>query len=211
MIGLAGPHRSGKTTLALSFAEHEGFAFVRTETSGVFARLGFDPTKNYDFQTRLTIQEAILEDAYQKWQAHAGELFITDRTPLDMLGYTFADVTREPLDPELEARLTHYADRAIEITNRVFGLIVLVQPGIPFVPAEGKALDSPAFIAHHTNLVRGFLTDERVTTQRYSIPANKLDLADRVACVKAAFERGRDRAVKQHFANTAETGLTLFH
>lgn len=211
MIGLAGPHRSGKTTLALSFAEREGFAFVPTDTSGVFARLGFDPTKNYDFQTRLTIQEAILEDAYLKWQAHAGELFITDRTPLDMLGYTFADVTREPLVPELEARLVRYADRAIEITNRVFGLVVLIQPGIPFVAAEGKAPDSPAYIAHHTALVRGFLTDERVTVQCYSMPSNKLDLAERVLHVKAAFERGRDKAMKQNIASAAETGLALFH
>lgn len=211
MIGLVGAHRTGKTTLALELSEREGFSFVKTDSSGVFTRLGFDPKKDYDFKTRLMLQEAILEDAYTKWRAHAGEIFITDRTPLDMLGYTYADVSREPLSPEVEVQLARYAERAFEITNRVFGLVVLVQPGIPLIEAPGKAPASPAFIAHLTNLMRGLMVDERVLIQKYSIPVNKTDLSDRVLCVKAAFEQGRERALGQHLPIGAEVTPAIFH
>jgi hypothetical protein len=89
-----------------------------------------------DFKKRLWIQHKILDAAEKIWEAEK-EQFITDRTPLDMMAYTLADIqgTTEVNFDELEG----YLARCIDVTNTFFALLVLVQPGIPLMHEKGKA------------------------------------------------------------------------
>ena len=148
MIGLLGAHRVGKTTLARELEKRYGLLFVQTNVIDTFERLGKDPRLDYDMETRLSIQEEILVDIEQKYLATKGEHFVTDRTPLDLLAYTFADIQRQNMSMELTSRFGAYFDRCISVTNAHFWLVVLIQPGIPIVDEPGKAPPNIAYMEH---------------------------------------------------------------
>jgi hypothetical protein len=158
-VGLCGSHRTGKTTLAEAISQRSGMPFLRTVTSEVFQQCGLDPSMPMDFKKRLWIQHKILDAAEKIWQTEE-EQFITDRTPLDMMAYTLADIqgTTEVDFDELE----RYLARCINVTNTFFALLVLVQPGIPLMHEEGKAALNEGYLEHLNYMILGLCNDDRV-------------------------------------------------
>jgi hypothetical protein len=158
-IGVCGSHRTGKTTLAEAISQKAGMPFLKTVTSEVFQQCGLDPSKPMDFKKRLWIQHKILDVAENIWQAEDAQ-FITDRTPVDMMAYTLADIqgTTEVNFDELEG----YLARCIDVTNTFFALLVLVQPGIPLMHEEGKAALNEGYLEHLNYMILGLCNDDRV-------------------------------------------------
>ena len=160
-LGLCGAHRTGKTTLAIAISSHLNIPFVRTTTSQVFAQLGLDPAEPMDFQTRLFVQNHVLDAAEQVWQESASP-FISDRTPIDMIAYTLGDIQgKTEVDFDL---LSQYIDRCFASTNQFFQNLAIIQPGIPLVYEEGKAALNAAYIEHINILVIGLCNDSRLKT-----------------------------------------------
>lgn len=196
MIGLTGSHRTGKTTLAEAFAKQTGIPFVRTSGSKVFADLGLDPQANYPFETRMGIQEHMLRAFSRQYASASSGLFIADRTPIDLMAYTLADVMREPHSEEMEKRISAYMDGCFDVLNRHFSMIVVVQPGIPMEADPTKAPIGNAYVEHVANLVMGLTVSERIAAQHFYIPRDMLDLTARVKCVKIALNKVQDRHAK---------------
>ena len=190
-IGLCGSHRTGKTTLALALSEKTGIPFVKTSTTEVFKSAGLDPASPMDFETRIGIQHKVLDSAVRIWEgAGAGKnLFITDRTPVDMVAYTLADIQGQT--PADYGKLEVYISRCLEAANRFFGLIVVIQPGIPLVYEEGKAALNGAYLEHLNTLVIGFCNDERLRSPFVVVRRDLIALEDRVkAVLEALRQRG---------------------
>lgn len=196
MIGLSGANGTGKSTLAREFAEHAEIPFVATSASEVFKHMGFDPKAEYPLHLRLLIQEALLMTFERQYiQAAAdSEIFVTDRTPIDLASYLLADVQRSGVvdEPELAKQITQYVDKCFKATSRFFSTIVLVQPGIQTdLIREGKAPSCPAYQEHLNAIQLGLLCDERNLSRRYVIPREVTSLDARVQAVigatKAAF------------------------
>ena len=160
-LGLCGAHRTGKTTLAIAISTDLNLPFVRTTTSQVFAQLGLDPAEPMDFQTRLFVQNHVLDAAEQVWQNSATP-FVSDRTPIDMIAYTLGDIQgKTEVDFDL---LSQYIDRCFASTNQFFQNLAIIQPGIPLVYEEGKAALNAAYIEHINILVIGLCNDSRLKT-----------------------------------------------
>ena len=160
-LGLCGAHRTGKTTLAIAISTDLNLPFVRTTTSQVFAQLGLDPAEPMDFQTRLFVQNHVLDAAEQVWQESVSP-FISDRTPIDMIAYTLGDIQgKTDVDFNL---LSQYMDRCFASTNQFFQNLAIIQPGIPLVYEEGKAALNAAYIEHINILVIGLCNDSRLKT-----------------------------------------------
>jgi len=176
-LGLCGAHRTGKTTLAAEFAKQQNVAFVRTTTSEVFAQHNLDPAKPMDFATRLWIQHKVLDAAEAIWQAQTSD-FVTDRTPLDMLAYTLADVKGDTVVDMDE--LDQYMLRCFESTERFFDRLVLIQPGIPLVFEPGKAALNEAYIEALNTIITGLMYDERQELDADTMPRPIIDLQERV-------------------------------
>ncbi|GBO52532.1 hypothetical protein APA_201 [Pseudanabaena sp. lw0831] len=158
-LGLCGAHRTGKTTLAIAIASRLNIPFVRTTTSQVFAQLGLDPAEPMDFKTRLFVQNHVLDAAEQVWQNSAVP-FVSDRTPIDMIAYTLADIQgKTEVDFDL---LSQYIDRCFASTNQFFQNLAIIQPGIPLVYEDGKAALNAAYIEHINVLVIGLCRDSRL-------------------------------------------------
>lgn len=176
-LGLCGAHRTGKTTLAIALASHLNIPFVRTTTSQVFAYLGLDPAEPMDFQTRLFVQNHVLEAAERVWQNSATQ-FISDRTPIDMIAYTLGDIQgKTEVDFDL---LNRYIDRCFASTNQFFQNLAIIQPGIPLVYEEGKAALNAAYIEHINILVIGLCRDSRLKAKVFCNAREEIDLKIRI-------------------------------
>lgn len=193
MIGLAGSHRVGKSTLAVAYAHFAKAEFIETKTAQVFERLGLDPKLDYSFAERIAIQNHILTDAINLYKGCKGNS-ITDRTPMDMLAYTMADVQRENMNLNDMVAFADYADRCYTVTNRYFSSIVVVQPGIPLIEAPGKAPANKAYVEHIATLVMGLVVDDRLKVGRHYIGRHNLELNSRVRSVVGAM----NSIVKRH-------------
>lgn len=198
MIGLAGAHRTGKTTLARAYAKKRGLEFVETSASQVFRDMGLDPAAALDFSTRLRVQEEILARFDALYATHMRtDMAITDRTPLDMLAYTLADATGDVVGDEDQARLERYVRKCFEVTNKRFGVLVVVQPGIALVAEEGKAALNNAYIEHLNSLILGLSVDERLKSAHFYIPRSTMDLGDRIGALDFAVGRAKRRVIDE--------------
>ncbi len=176
-LGLCGAHRTGKTTLAMAIAARLNIHFVRTTTSQVFANLGLDPAEPMDFKTRLFVQNHVLDAAEQVWQSSA-QPFISDRTPIDMIAYTLADIQgKTEVDFDL---LNKYIDRCFASTNQFFQNLAIIQPGIPLVYEQGKAALNAAYIEHINVLVIGLCSDRRLKANVVCNDREAIDLDLRI-------------------------------
>ena len=176
-LGLCGAHRTGKTTLALAISTDLNLPFVRTTTSQVFAQLGLDPAEPMDFQTRLFVQNHVLDAAERVWQESASP-FISDRTPIDMIAYTLGDIQgKTEVDFNL---LSQYIDRCFASTNQFFQNLAIIQPGIPLVYEEGKAALNAAYIEHINVLVIGLCNDSRLKTNVFCNARDVINLKTRI-------------------------------
>lgn len=198
MIGLCGAHRTGKSTLARRFAQAQGIPFVATSISAVFEQVGLDPKAEYPMEVRLLTQELILKTLEGQYAqaAKTSRMFVTDRTPIDMASYMIADVQRSTLfDQEKHAlAVCDYVDRCIKSTAQFFSVVVLVQPGIKVIEADGKAPGCPAFMEHLNLLQIGLLGDSRNLVPRYQIPRAMTDLEQRLFALHGAVKGAIDAA-----------------
>lgn len=192
MISLLGAQRTGKTTLAKAYAEAAGIKFVPTSASATFDRLGYSPKADYPFETRLMIQREILRDMDRLYE-RSGVKFITDRSPIDLLGYTLADVQRNNVPYELAAEVVRYTNDCYECANRHFTALILVQPGIQPVEADGKAPANPSYMEHLNALMLGLMTDDRLQTDHFLIPRRYTSVEKRIEAITYALGKSTER------------------
>ena len=210
MLGLCGAHRTGKTSLAKLYADKHGIKFVETSVSSIWRELGYDPAMTYDFETRLMVQEEILNRIDAKLAEHAGTEFITDRTPLDMAAYTLADAIGDRVPDSCQQRLKNYVQACFDSTNRRFGVVCLIQPGIPIKFEEGKAALNEAYIEHLNSLIFGLTVDERLLCHHYYMPRLVVDMDRRMDALASALSRSKER-VNAEYATANKAGQVLIH
>jgi hypothetical protein len=190
MIGLTGAHRTGKSTVAKDFAEQNDIAFLQSQASQAFKDLGVDVKQDTPFDQRLAVQHEILcrfeEDAKKLRSA-----FISDRTPLDFLAYTLADVQKETLTEQQEHALGGFAFRCHAVANDLFKAIIVIPPGIPYMDEPGKPPPSAAYQEHIHALINGLVFDSRLggDVDRVGLPRIMTGHEDRLNVVGNVFER----------------------
>jgi len=179
-IGLCGSHRTGKTTLAEAISLQQQIPFIKTNTSIVFEQHGLHPAMPMDFKTRLWIQHRIIEAAVEVWQAEQGA-FVTDRTPIDFMAYTLAEIQGAT---EVEfAKLEAYLEHCFEVTHQFFTRLAVLQPAIPLVYEPGKAALNRAYIEHLNIIIQGLCRDERLKCSVIIIKRNLISIENRVRTV----------------------------
>jgi len=196
MLGFSGAQRTGKSTLAKRAAELFERPYLDMDISSVFRKTGFDPKADYSFADRLDLQSTILAYADDLW-FHAPPDSVTDRTPLDFAAYLLADVQRQNTSIEDAERYMRFERRCMEVTNRYFSDVIVVQPGIPLVEKEGGAPANPAHMAHINYLIRGMGASELLETQVVLLAKSLIDFDARVQTVVKIIESMENKAIKQ--------------
>ena len=198
MMGLVGAHRTGKTTLARVVAERTGLPFVSSSTSQVFADMGLDVRDDYPFSVRIRAQHIVLERMIEAYR-RAGTRFITDRTPIDALAYTLADVQKANLTVGELKQVETYMEECIRATNYSFFHLFLLPTGLPYVEAPGKPPFNVPYQEHIHFLAFGAVVDERfdVTCEVLRRAATNLDSrADHVCEVYENSAKEARKAIK---------------
>ncbi len=208
IVGICGAHRSGKTTLAREFGlKNPDFAIAETSVSAIMASKGMDPSKDYNFVDRLYMQHVILNEL-DKFYARFAENTVFDRTPLDAAAYLLADVQRENVPVQTQLHVCKYVEKAIDVTNRRFTMLLFVPPVLPLVDAPGKAPAAPAYVEHISQIISGLRHDERVKVKHFTLPRQYLEIETRVR----ALENARSRVLSGQLAQTElmrENGISL--
>lgn len=175
--GLCGAHRVGKTTLMNEVAAKLDIPVIQTSTSAIFTRRNLDPATHYDFSTRMSVQQDILSHLVAGYATETQ--FITDRTPLDLLAYTIADVNNST-SADCQTFIQDYYEKSIAVLKQ-FDKLFLVQPAIPIVLEPGKASTLPIYLDHLNYLMLGILSTGVVP---YAvIPKDVTRLEDRVSFI----------------------------
>lgn len=156
MIGITGSHRTGKSTLAGTFSEMSGMFMLETNVSDTFKRLGCSPKLNYNIDDRLFIQQQIMDDLELKYEV-APKYFVTDRTPIDVYSYMLCDIQRGDMNERRTKDMTKLWEDANRITQKYLRMIMLLQPGIELVEAEGKAPANEFYVEHVNSVMIGLL------------------------------------------------------
>lgn len=197
MLAFVGAQRTGKTTLAKAFAQkNTDYTALMTSVGGVFKRLGLDPKVDYPFDKRLDTQRHILDELEAQYNG-AGLLFVTDRSPVDMIAYTLADVQRETLTDPLEKALEEYVNDCFEVTNRYFATLMIVQPGIEPEESEKSAPATYGYTEHINALCIGLTMDSRLKCAHFALNRTTTDLDRRVAAVENMLSVCRQRTEAQ--------------
>lgn len=190
--GLIGAHRVGKTTLAERLSNETNYGLLFGQAGDVFKRRGVDPAEPMDFGLRLEIQNELLDVHTAMWSAEKGKPFFTDRTPICMLGYTTADLAGHLCLTDREYHgYMQYRERCFDATNRFFGAVFVVQPGIPIADPGDKptAALNRSYIEHLNSLMIGLANAEECLTPVYVIDRDCLGLEARCREVIASIVR----------------------
>ncbi len=199
MIGLSGPHRSGKTTLAKACNKEYEISFVPSQASKVVADMGFDQKTDYDIDTRLHIQRGILAAAEESYRAMS-EPFITDRTPIDFIAYTLCDAGRKGVTPEQSAELENFIEQCYWVASRYFKTIIYVPATIKFVAEDGKPPENYGYQEHIGTLIQGAVYDERLKCDVDRIYRRETNLKERMESIGFIYQdaiNGITKDIKQ--------------
>lgn len=190
MIGLLGAHRTGKSTLMNAFVKkYPAVKATSFNISGWQKSLGFASSiQNQSFDIRMQIQEHLyiafdkhLESLRTQDSVLRQEsLYISDRTPLDLIGYTMIHANGN-ISKEQSDWLLDYVDKCIKLTNKYYDKLILIQPGItPVKDTDTSAEPILGFMEHLNAIYLSYMIDNRVTPQKLIMPRDLLDLQQRV-------------------------------
>lgn len=188
MIGLVGAHRVGKSTLCKGIlrAANGLIEEVPISISDMQSKLGFNSAnQNYDWETRKRIQTGLL-NLFIEILAKADTIYqnkinnsdvITERTPLDLVGYVLSNAPDEPTEEDREW-INAYIVGCIKLTNIYYTKVIFVQPGIPYKHAFTSAGHDT--IDKVNEALLSVIINPLLTTAVHLMPADILDHSQRV-------------------------------
>lgn len=189
-IGISGAHRTGKTTLATIFSQselakkHNIRLFETNVQNYSLWNLTCKSSDYYTFAERIMIQTEILTILEDNLNKYHNINFISDRTPLDVLAYLFANIDNTT-SKFFDTKTNILIGNALEMIKCHFTHIFVILPGInPLLDTEkvGKTYNSLAYQEAITNQVIGIFYRYLHTfnIKMSIIPKHILTTADRV-------------------------------
>lgn len=181
-IALTGAHRVGKSTLAKALAKERDYTFVPSPMARVYEELGLPVGKlGLGFEDRMRVQEKALDYHVQAIRGVVGSLWVSDRSSLDMAAYTLLDACADPsYDHD---RVAAYVDRCFKVANMHYGVVVLIQPGIPYVSEPGKPPANISLQETFNLVLWGMAQDNRLECRSGFLKRDVLAVQERLECL----------------------------
>lgn len=194
IIGLVGAHRVGKSYLRDHLTTVLGAKCFDFSISKEQRYLGYNSgNQSYKPHERRHIQSHLLKQMTRhlrhavdpiislgRVDEHKHHLVIADRTPIDLIGYALINLVNDPWHGSKQWQ-ADYINECIAATNTYFKKLVLIQPGIPFIP-DNKS--GPIEIVDDLNAIYTsmFLRPE-LGVERRIMPETMTDITERMKYV----------------------------
>lgn len=171
-FGFAGSHRSGKSTLAKLVAEDLKMGFHDASVSKIMREAGINAVGDVPIEARIEAQEFLLK-RYLKDLQWAARPLITDRTPLDMIGYMLGEITMHNTDAAIGARVQSYVEECLGAAITHFDTIIVVRPLLTYVEDP----DKPPMNRAYQSLVQ-FIIEGAANLCEGALFVNTIDVED---------------------------------
>lgn len=199
LTGLAGAHRVGKSFLKDHLVSVTAGRELEFSVSNVLKlKTKYSSAKqDYGYEDRISIQKTLFEE-FEKhlWrQTNSIKLGLltqavvrdrppimlySDRTPLDLIAYAVSNLKQYD-DDNCKDWLRAYTKDCIQLTNEYYDTVVLVQPGIPFVPDPKSG--PPEQVDELNGIFLSLFMNSDLGINKAVMPADMLDVGDRTAFV----------------------------
>lgn len=206
VLGLAGVHGTGKTTLLKKLVEEAGERIVPVycSTRKAFEKLGLDPKVPMGMQQRFDLQLNI-HDGYVKDVNDAVDMankameasgrtimfVIADRSPLDMIAYTMAEFNQASavqMDVELDAKFGALVNAMAEAAQSIAALHIPLELDADFFNSAdepGRAAINKSYAIHIDCLLNASGTSGVLMRP---IPHGQTDLEQRTMSMMKAID-----------------------
>lgn len=188
VIGIAGAHRVGKSTLCKEL-EGLGVGLYKYASTDLTSVLEKHKTTAVELQKRpinefLAIQYDILNKIIEtiKECRNRQGVFVVDRTPIDALAYLWSNfnatdfeslyynrIDSEENIKKIYTAIDAYKKTAFEACQDELAMIFLVQPGIEIVAEKGKALPD----THYQDQLNRFMLGDLHSVQEELLDVRK--------------------------------------
>lgn len=180
IYGLMGAAGTGKTTLAKLVAEGLDISFQPSSISASARRHGFDAVGLLTLRERLKLQRHLLDD-FKEMIANAPRPMITDRTPIDMIGYLMGEfhmLSHHALEPELLAEADRYVSECMDYTRTTFDYVFHLGKLNVYEVKETRPALNPAYERHTDLIMKGCLIDLRDNLHYAVVAGQGLDFRE---------------------------------
>ena len=188
ITGFIGAHRTGKSTLVNRLTGLTKPSYkIEVSITVMQAKGGWESSnQSYDWETRKQIQthlllqfRELLHDVTHQ-RAWGGPL-MTERTPLDLIGYLILNAPESPTEEDIKF-INNYTAACVKLTDEFYNQIYFVQPGIPYKPESKSA--SYETIEKLSDIYSAILLSQRIKPTLHIIPEGMLDLNQRLAFIE---------------------------
>lgn len=176
-FAIVGAQRSGKSTLAKKIAELRNWHYHDASVTEIMKEYGVNGVGNLSIEDRIGAQEFLLTRFIEKLRA-APRPLITDRTPIDMIGYALGEVTMHNTDEATGLRIHNYVERCLEETRKNFDTIVLVRPLPTYTPDPKSPPPNRGYQTQIQMIIEGALM--HVSDDLIVVPVFSTDFQERV-------------------------------
>lgn len=180
-FGITGSHRSGKSTLAKDIAASLHIPYHDASVTKVMQEAGVNAVGNLSLEERMNAQEFMLDKTIEIL-AKVPRPFITDRTPIDMIGYTMGELTMHNSSIEMGNRIADYAKRCIKATEDNFAMVFVLEPLPVFAVDPNKPPPNLGYQQMVQYIMEGAALNVRASTKIRFV--STADHAERMAIVE---------------------------
>lgn len=174
LYGLAGSHRTGKTTLMRRLAAKLDLHCHELSVTKLMADAGYNGVADLSPADRMTAQERLLDAALVVYD-RLPRPCIVDRTPLDMIGYMAAEIGMHNTAPDIAERAEAYFARAIQATRERFDTVMVLRPLGVYEVDPTKPPPNLAYQWHVQFIIEGALCCAGFPIAAQIITATELD------------------------------------
>ena len=159
IYGLIGASGTGKTTLAQDVVEALNLNMVITSITDSARLHGVEAVANLPLDKRIKLQRHLLDD-HAKLLAAVKAPSITDRTPIDMIGYLMCEIgmhSHEQVSQEMLREANKYVNDCKVLTKERYDMVFMLSPLLDYEPDPKRPSVNPAYQRHTDLVMRGAL------------------------------------------------------
>lgn len=177
IYGISGASGTGKTTLAKAVAEDLDIHYQASSITECANKHGFNPVGHLPLPERMELQKHLLHDHVEMINQTKRPM-ITDRTPIDMIGYLMCEFhmqSHTECTDKLMVEAEQYVAECLRATNENYDHVFHLGQLHIYEVLDKRPAHNPAYSRHIDLVMKGALFDLRGDVKYSALAGQTLD------------------------------------